>query len=56
MEMLINDSVKVDKDEIVRQRFINTLLPLCPQITTGRTVSNVRVYINDTLIKIKKKN
>lgn len=56
MEMLINDSVKVDKDEIVRQRFINTLLPLCPQITTGRTISNVRAYINDALAKMKKKN
>lgn len=56
MEMLINDSVKVDKEEIVRQRFINTLLPFCPQITTGRTVSNIRAYINDALAKMKKKN
>lgn len=45
MEMVSDSDVKVDKEEMVKERFINTLLPLASKVTTG--ISNIRQRIND---------
>ena len=45
MEMHDDDNVKIDSEEMVKERFINTLLPHAPKVTTS--ISNIRQRIND---------
>ena len=47
VDMRKDDEVRVDEYEMVKERFINVLLSLAPNVTSGRTVSNVRQRIND---------
>ena len=41
----------VDKEEVVKARFIKTLLALCPKLKKGNSTSNIRVQINELLMK-----
>ncbi len=41
----------VDKEEVVKARFIGTLLALCPRLTKGNSINNIRVQINELLTK-----
>lgn len=45
MEMHDDDNVKIDSEEMVKERFIKTLLPHAPKVTTS--ISNIRQRIND---------
>lgn len=49
MNMVDDRDVKVDKDLMVKQEFIEVLQPLAPQVTTG--VNNIRKYINEAWYK-----
>ena len=40
---------RLSKEEIVKQRFIEQILPFATNLQNGATVSNVRARINDTL-------
>ena len=41
----------VDKEEVVKARFIETILALCPKLTKGNSISNIRIQINELLMK-----
>jgi hypothetical protein len=45
IEMHEDPEVTIDKEEMVKERFINTLLPHAPKVTTS--ISNIRQRIND---------
>lgn len=47
VDMRKDEKVRVDEYEMVKERFINVLLALAPNVTSGKTVSNVRQRIND---------
>lgn len=47
VDMRKDEEVRVDEYEMVKERFINVLLALTPNVTSGKTVSNVRQRIND---------
>lgn len=47
VDMRKDEEVRVDEYEMVKERFINVLLALSPNVTSGRTVSNVRQRIID---------
>ncbi len=47
VDMRKDEEVRVDEYEMVKERFINVLLALAPNVTSGKTVSNVRQRIND---------
>ncbi len=47
VDMRLDAEVRVDEYEMVKERFINVLLALAPNVTSGKTVSNVRQRIND---------
>lgn len=42
---------KLRKEEIVKERFIQLLLPLAPKLTKGTSVDNVRARINDAFAR-----
>ena len=49
---------KVTEEEVVKQRFIETILPLCPKMAAnerGNSIDNIRARINDALAKRPKK-
>lgn len=52
MEMHDDDNVKIDSEEMVKERFINTLLPHTPKVTTS--ISNIRQRINEESDRQKK--
>lgn len=52
LEMRDDPEVKIDNEEMVKERFIATLLPLSPKVTTG--ISNIRQRINDEADRQKK--
>ena len=54
MDMLEQES-KLTKESIVKERFINLLLPFASKITKGGTVDNIRQRINDALAKRRNK-
>lgn len=54
LEMRDDPEVKIDNEEMVKERFIATLLPLSPKVTTG--ISNIRQRINDEADRQKKIN
>lgn len=45
LEMCDDTEVKIDNEEMVKERFFSTLLPLAPKVKTG--ISNIRQRIND---------
>lgn len=47
VDMRMDEEVRVDEVECVKERFINVLLALAPNLSGGKTVSNVRQRIND---------
>lgn len=47
VDMRKDEEVRVDEYEMVKERFINVLLALSPNVASGRTVSNVRQRIID---------
>lgn len=47
VDMRLDAEVRVDEYEMVRERFISVLLALAPNVTSGKTVSNVRQRIID---------
>lgn len=47
VDMRKDEEVRVDEYEMVKERFINVLLALTPNVVSGKTVSNVRQRIND---------
>ena len=40
--------------EIVKERFINLILPLATKLTKGTSVDNIRARINDALSRLPK--
>ena len=52
MEMHDDDNVKIDSEEMVTERFIKTLLPHAPKVTTS--ISNIRQRINEESYRQKK--
>lgn len=52
MEMHDDDNVKIDSEEMVKERFIKTLLPHAPKVTTS--ISNIRQRINEESDRQKK--
>lgn len=57
--MLMDEKVVLDEYECVKERFIRIVMSLAPNVTSGRTVNNVRQRIIDawdrSKSKIKKK-
>ncbi len=47
VDMRKDEEVRVDEFEMVKERFINVLLALAPNVTSGKTVSNIRQRIID---------
>jgi len=47
VDMRKDEEVRVDEYEMVKERFILVLLALAPNVTSGKTVSNVRQRIID---------
>lgn len=47
VDMRKDEEVRVDEYEMVKERFINVLIALAPNVTSGKTVNNVRQRIND---------
>lgn len=47
VDMRKDEEVRVDEYEMAKERFINVLLSLTPNVVSGKTVSNVRQRIND---------
>lgn len=45
MDMVGDNDVKLDQYGMVKQEFIQMLLPLAPQVTCG--INNIRKYINE---------
>lgn len=52
---LMKNEEKITKEEVVKERFIEKLLPLAPHVTKGTSVDNIRQRINDALAKLPKK-
>lgn len=51
VDMCMQES-KLTKEEIVKARFINLILPLATQLTQGKSVDNIRARINDALANL----
>lgn len=47
VDMRKDEEVRVDEYEMVKERFISVLIALAPNVTSGKTVSNVRQRIID---------
>lgn len=44
---MVESQPRITKEEMVKERFIQLLLPLAPGIATGRSIDNIRARIND---------
>lgn len=51
---MLDQETKLTEDVIVRCSFIQLLLPFATNITSGRSVNNIRARINDALIARRK--
>lgn len=51
IEMLEDPEVKIDNEEMVKERFMQTLLPHAPKVTTG--ISYIRQCINNEYDRVK---
>ena len=51
---LLDQEPKLTEETIVKENFIQCLLPFAINITTGRSVNNIRARINDALIARRK--
>lgn len=45
--ILLDNEPKITKEEVVKERFIEKLLPLAPKLTQGNSIANLRARIND---------
>ncbi|MGM9759073.1 MAG: hypothetical protein ACI30I_03030 [Parabacteroides sp.] len=55
---LMEENPRINREEVVKKRFIERLLPLVPQVALsekGNSVDNIRARINDALAKHPKK-
>lgn len=52
---LMESEPKITKEEVVRERFIEKLVPLVPRIEKGLSIDNIRQRINDALARQPKK-
>lgn len=55
---ILEAETKVTEEEVVRRRFIECILPLCPKMAAnerGNSIDNIRARINDALAKRPKK-
>lgn len=52
VDMAINDNASVSKYDIIKGRFIEQLLPLCPKLHKGKSISNIRQRVNDRISKL----
>ncbi len=55
-EMADDDEVILDATRAVKESFIKELLPLIPGVVTGRSIDNLRVYINEALARRRRQN
>lgn len=53
---MLEQEPKLTEEEIVKERFINILLPLATKLTKGRSIDNLRARINDALLARPKHN
>ena len=51
---MLDQETKLTEDVVVRCSFIQLLLPFATNITSGRSVNNIRARINDALIARRK--
>ena len=51
---MLDQETKLTEDVVVRSSFIQLLLPFATNITSGRSVNNIRARINDALIARRK--
>ncbi len=51
---MLDQETKLTEEIIVRSSFIQLLLPFATNITSGRSVNNIRARINDALIARRK--
>lgn len=51
---MLDQETKLTEEIVVRSSFIQLLLPFATNITSGRSVNNVRARINDALIARRK--
>ena len=51
---MLDQETKLIEDVVVRSSFIQLLLPFATNITSGRSVNNIRARINDALIARRK--
>ena len=53
VEMAMNEDIpRIDRDEIVKERFFKLLPPLCSRLIKKTSHSNLRQRINDILVKL----
>ena len=53
VEMAMNEDIpRIDRDEIVKERFFKLLPPLCSRLIRKTSHSNLRQRINDILVKL----
>ena len=51
VDMVGDSAVKVDKDEMVKRRFLEVILPLAPSVSSR--ISNLRHFVNEAWAKRK---
>lgn len=51
---MLDQETKLTEETVVRSSFIQLLLPFATNITSGRSVNNIRARINDALIARRK--
>ena len=52
---MVESGTGINKEMMVKERFIKLLLPLAPEITSGRSIDNIRARINDAWARRAKK-
>ena len=52
---MVESGTGINKEMMVKERFIKLLLPLAPGITSGRSIDNIRARINDAWARRPKK-
>ena len=53
--LMLRQEPCITEDLVVKEKFIQKLLTLCPQLTTGNSMANLRVSINNALAKRSRK-
>lgn len=53
--LMLRQEPCITEELVVKERFIQKLLDLCPMLTTGNSIANLRVSINNALAKRPRK-